>query len=114
MKIALPIAGDQLCMHFGHCERFDFFDVNPETKEILKKESFTPPPHEPGLYPRLLGEKGAKIIIAGGMGPRAQELFNQNGVNVVIGANSASGSPEDIVRLFLAGNLETGDNACDH
>jgi len=57
-----------------------FFDVNPETKEINKKESFTPPPHEPGLYPRLLGEKGADIIIAGGMGPRAQELFNENGV----------------------------------
>lgn len=114
MKIALPIAGDQLCMHFGHCERFDFFDVNLATKEIIKKESFTPPPHEPGLYPRLLGEKGADIIIAGGMGPRAQELFNQNGVKVVVGASPASGSPEDIVRQYLADSLQTGANACDH
>jgi len=114
MKIALPIAGDQLCMHFGHCERFEFFEVNPETKEILNKETFTPPPHEPGLYPRLLGEKGANIIIAGGMGPRAQELFNQNGVKVVVGASPASGSPEDIVRQYLTGSLQTGDNACDH
>lgn len=114
MKIALPIAGDQLCMHFGHCERFDFFNVDLETKEIISKESFTPPPHEPGLYPRLLGQKGANVIIAGGMGPRAQELFNQNGVRVIVGASPASGSPEEIVKSFLADSLQTGANACDH
>ncbi|MDD3653809.1 MAG: NifB/NifX family molybdenum-iron cluster-binding protein [Desulfotomaculaceae bacterium] len=114
MKIVLPVAGDQLCMHFGHCEMFQLFDVNLDTKEITKKESFTPPPHEPGLYPRLLGEKGANLIIAGGMGPRAQELFNQNGIEVVVGARPATGSPEDIVRQYLSGFLETGDNACGH
>lgn len=114
MKIVLPIAGDQLCMHFGHCEKFQLFDVDPATKEITNKETFTPPPHEPGLYPRLLGEKGANIIISGGMGPRAQELFNQNNIAVVVGANPATGSPEDIVREYLAGSLQTGDNACDH
>lgn len=114
MKIVLPIAGNQLCMHFGHCEMFQIFNVDPVTKKITSTETFTPPPHEPGLYPRLLGEKGANIIIAGGMGPRAQELFNRNNIEVVVGASSATGSPEDVVREYLDGSLQTGDNACSH
>ncbi|MDD4169840.1 MAG: NifB/NifX family molybdenum-iron cluster-binding protein [Desulfotomaculaceae bacterium] len=114
MKIVLPIADDQLCMHFGHCEMFQLFDVDLAAKEIISQETFTPPPHEPGLYPRLLNEKGANIIIAGGMGPRAQEMFTMNNVEVVVGASPATGSPEEIVRQYLSGYLETGDNACDH
>jgi len=114
MKIVLPIANDQLCMHFGHCERFDIFDVNPETGEIISKEMFNPPPHTPGLYPRLLNGKGADVIIAGGMGARAQELFNQNGIKVITGASPESGTPEDIVRLYLSDALQTGANICDH
>jgi|GEM_PF-5388278 len=27
MKVALPIADEQLCAHFGHCERFYFYEV---------------------------------------------------------------------------------------
>jgi predicted Fe-Mo cluster-binding NifX family protein len=114
MKIAVPIAGEQLCTHFGHCESFYFFDVDPETKTIMKKVTMTAPPHEPGLLPKLLSEKGVNLIIAGGMGARAQQLFQQNGVKVVIGANPASGSPEEIVKIYLTGSLQTGDNPCDH
>ncbi len=114
MKIALPIAGEQLCMHFGHCEKFCFFDINPDTKDILKKDTLTAPPHEPGLLPKLLAEKGVNIVIAGGMGARAQQLFNQNGIKVITGANPASGSPEEIIKSYLAGSLQTGANICDH
>lgn len=114
MKVVLPIAGTQLCTHFGHCERFDFFDVNLSTKEIVGKETLTAPPHEPGLLPRLLSEKGANVVIAGGMGARAQDLFNQNGIRVVVGADPTVGSPEDIVKSYLSGTLQTGSNPCDH
>ncbi|MCL6610698.1 MAG: NifB/NifX family molybdenum-iron cluster-binding protein [Peptococcaceae bacterium] len=114
MKIALPIAGGQLCTHFGHCESFHFFDVNPDTGEITGKETLTAPPHEPGLLPRLLGEKGVNVVIAGGMGARAQDLFRQRGINVVVGASPESGTPENIVKSYLAGTLATGQNICDH
>lgn len=114
MKIAVPVAQDQLCTHFGHCESFLFFDVDPDTKNILKKEVLTAPPHEPGLLPKLLSEKGVNLVIAGGMGGRAQQLFQQNGVKVVTGASPANGSPEEIVNVYLAGSLQTGANPCDH
>ncbi len=49
-----------------------------------------PPPHEPGLLPTWLQEQGADIIIAGGMGSRAQELFLGKGIHVVTGASRRS------------------------
>jgi predicted Fe-Mo cluster-binding NifX family protein len=112
MKIAIPLANGLLCQHFGHCEQFAFFDVSPEGSQVLASTSLTPPEHAPGLLPRWLREQGAEVVIAGGMGSRAQALFQQTGIRVVTGAPSLPA--ERIVRDFLAGALVTGDNACDH
>jgi ATP-binding protein involved in chromosome partitioning len=112
MKIALPIAAGQLCMHFGHCEQFMLVDVDMEAKKILGKSMLQPPPHEPGVLPRWLHEKGANVIIAGGMGQRAQQLFVQNGIQVIVGAPAES--PEQLVNAFLQQTLKSGQNVCDH
>lgn len=114
MKIALPVAGEQLCLHFGHCEKFCFYEVDPDAKKIIKTEMMDAPPHEPGLLPRLLSEKGVNVVIAGGMGMRAQQLFNQNGVKVVTGADPSGGGMEEIVMSYLNGSLQTGANPCSH
>lgn len=111
MKIAIPCAGGKLCMHFGHCEQFAIIDVD-ESGNIGKEEFVTPPPHEPGLLPRWLGERQVTQVVAGGMGIRAQDLFNAAGVKVVTGAPSLE--PREVVRQFISGELQTGANACDH
>jgi predicted Fe-Mo cluster-binding NifX family protein len=46
------------------------------------------------------------------MGARAQSLFTDQGVQVVVGA--MGGKPEEIVKSYLDGNLEVGQNVCDH
>lgn len=112
MLIALPTSDGQLCMHFGHCEKFSVFEVDPVEKRIITKTVLTPPPHEPGLLPKWLSAEGVNTIIAGGMGQRAQALFAQAGVNVVVGAQAAE--PESVVMAYLSNALETGDNYCDH
>ena len=112
MKIAIPMVDGQLCPHFGHCQSFGLFDVDEEKKEVTGREDLPAPPHQPGLLPRWLHEKGANLIIAGGMGMRAQQLFDQNAIRVIVGAPSAP--VEDIVQAYLAGTLTTGDNLCDH
>lgn len=112
MKIAIPTANGLLCPHFGHCDEFTMIDVNPESKEILGTQVIPAPEHEPGLLPRWLHEKGASVIIAGGMGGRAQALFAQNGIQVCVGAPSAP--PAKIAAEYLNGTLETGSNLCDH
>lgn len=112
MKIAIPTADGRLCMHFGHCQQFALVDVDEENGSAMTTELATPPPHEPGLLPRWLHEKGVDLVIAGGMGQRAQQLFMQSGVKVLVGAQADS--PEQLVSAYLAGTLQSGANACDH
>lgn len=112
MRIAIPVANGQLAMHFGHCEAFALIDVDPESQSIIKNEQVAAPAHQPGLLPRWLAERGANLIIAGGMGSRAQDLFAENGIRVLVGA--PGGTPESLVTAFLGDTLEVGGNICDH
>jgi ATP-binding protein involved in chromosome partitioning len=111
-RIAVPVTGGVLSSHFGHCEQFVLFDVEADGKSARKTQVLTPPPHEPGTFPQWLHEQGATVIIAGGMGSRAQSLFAGHGIRVVVGASSDD--PELLVRHFLDGRLATGANICDH
>ncbi|OPX29333.1 MAG: ATPase [Candidatus Cloacimonas sp. 4484_143] len=108
--IAIPIANGRLCAHFGHCEKFWIFAT--ENGKIKSDELITPPPHEPGLLPRFLGEKGVNAIIAGGMGSRAQGLFSQNSIDVYFGVEVDE--PKNLVQKLLNNTLVSGVNLCDH
>jgi ATP-binding protein involved in chromosome partitioning len=110
MLFAVPTAGGKLCAHFGHCDQFAL--VATENGRIRETTMHTPPAHEPGVLPRWLHEMGTDIIIAGGMGSRAQQLFVENGIKVVVGATMDS--PESLVNQYLANALVTGANVCDH
>jgi ATP-binding protein involved in chromosome partitioning len=112
MKYAVPVVGGRMSAHFGHCESFAFFDVEEQSKKITNKESIPSPEHQPGLLPAWLAEKGATVVIAGGMGPRAVDLLEQSGIQVVLGAMEED--PEQAVLNHLAGSLDIGDNICDH
>ncbi|MBN1803728.1 MAG: P-loop NTPase [Sedimentisphaerales bacterium] len=112
MRIAIPVAQGKLSLHFGHCDQFAFFDVDVDNKKVTGRNDKTPPAHAPGILPQWLHENNVNVIIAGGMGQRAQQLFTQNDIKVVIGATSSS--PEEIVSAYLGNTLETGDNICDH
>jgi len=112
MKIAVPLVAGRLSMHFGRCEEFAVCEVDADARTTLKKEVFPAPPHEPGLLPQWLHQKGASVIITSGMGPRAQGLFAQLGIEVVLGASG--GTAEELVAAYLGRTLETGENPCDH
>jgi ATP-binding protein involved in chromosome partitioning len=112
LRIAVPVAQGRLSAHFGHCEEFAFFDVDAAAKTILKEKRETAPPHEPGLLPVWLAERATDVILAGGMGERAQGLFADQGIKVFVGA--ATDDPHHVVEAYLNGNLALGDNLCDH
>ena len=108
--IAIPTVRGELTPHFGHCEQFAL--VETEDNKIDKVRYVTPPGHQPGIYPRFLSEHGVHVIIAAGIGQRAQHLFSQYNIEVYLGVNS--GSPEKLVEDFLNDRLQTGQNPCDH
>jgi predicted Fe-Mo cluster-binding NifX family protein len=99
-------------MHFGHCERFALIDLDQTEKRVIAREDIEAPPHQPGLLPSWLAERGANLIIASGMGQRAQGLFAEQGIRVVVGAPPET--PEKLVSDYLAGMLRVGENTCDH
>jgi len=107
---AVPTAEGKLCAHFGHCDQFAL--VETENGKIQGTSMHTPPPHEPGVLPNWLHQQGANVIIAGGMGAKAQQIFNENGIRVITGA--PVDSPEALVNQYLSDALATGDNLCDH
>ena len=112
MRYAIPVSGGVLMAHFGHCEHFALIDVDEQTKEIVRKELIPSPGHQPGLLPQWLAEEGVAVVIAGGMGSRAQDIFRQNRIEVIIGALETD--PEKAVLSYLNGLLATEDNICDH
>ncbi len=112
MRIAIPVVQGRLSAHFGHCESFALIDVDESEKLILGQTALSSPPHEPGALPVWLSEQGANVILSGGMGSRAIQLFEARGIQVVLGAPKID--PEALVRTYLAGELGNGTNACDH
>jgi predicted Fe-Mo cluster-binding NifX family protein len=112
MRIAIPLAQGQLSLHFGHCDEFAIVDVDSQEKCISGIHREAAPTHAPGVLPQWLAQQKVHVIIAGGMGSRAQMLFAENGIKVVIGA--AAGSPEEVANAYLNGTLQTGANICDH
>ncbi len=108
--IAVPLEYGQLCQHFGHCQQFALIEV--ENNSIITETLVTPPPHEPGLLPAWLAEKGVTEVIAGGMGQRAVNLFAAQNIQVHVGAQPKN--PKELVSDWLQQSLVTGTNACDH
>lgn len=112
MRYAIPTSNGKLTSHFGHCDQFTLIDADEASKQITAKEFLTPPPHEPGVLPVWLAEQGVSVVIAGGMGGRAQNIFRENHISVIIGA--PEDDPEKVVLNHLMGSLVTRDNICDH
>ena len=112
MRFAIPLAEGKLTMHFGHCENFAIIDTD-EKGTITNEEILTPPPHEPGVLPKWLGEEiKATMVLAGGMGEKAQAIIKRFGCEVVVGCEPKD--PKELIADYFARNLASGTNACDH
>jgi predicted Fe-Mo cluster-binding NifX family protein len=109
MKIAIAKDGNRVSEHFGHCEGYAIFDV--EDSIIFRQDDLANPGHEPGRLPAFLAEHGVDLVIAGGMGPRAVELFERNGIGVLLGIG---GHVEYVAQDYIAGRLSQGVSSCHH
>lgn len=107
MKIAVASEGTMVTEHFGHCESFILFEA--ENKQITSKEVVPNPGHRPGFLPVFLHDKGANVIISGGMGGGAVEIFNEKGIEVIVGA---SGDAETAAKDYLLGKLKSTGSVC--
>ncbi len=107
MKIAVAAIGSTVARHFGHCENFIFFDT--DGGKITGENSVPNPGHKPGFLPNYLADHGAKVIIAGGMGGGAVDIFNEYNVEVIVGAE---GDARTAVEMYLRGELISTGVVC--
>lgn len=107
MKISVASDGPMVSEHFGHCEGFTVYTV--EGKKVEKKEFVQNPGHKPGLLPNLLHDTGVDIVIAGGMGQGAVDIFCSYDIQVITGV---AGKADDAVRTYLQGGLLSSGSVC--
>ncbi|MGI6037848.1 MAG: NifB/NifX family molybdenum-iron cluster-binding protein [Limnochordia bacterium] len=106
-KIAVACEKDMVTEHFGHCANFSLFEV--ENNQIVNSQFIPNPGHQPGFLPNFLHDLEVKVIISGGMGTRAMEIFNEKGIEVVVGA---TGNHQAAVEGYLNGSLKSSGILC--
>ncbi|NMB37946.1 MAG: dinitrogenase iron-molybdenum cofactor [Firmicutes bacterium] len=107
MKIAVASEKDIVTKHFGHCENFNIFET--EGEKIISSKSIANPGHRPGFLPRFLNDLGVKVIISGGMGQGAVDIFSNLDIEVITGVE---GKAKDAVENYLAGSLRATGEIC--
>jgi predicted Fe-Mo cluster-binding NifX family protein len=107
MKIAISTDGQYVSPHFGRCPEFTILEI--KDGKLINKEKISNPGHHPGYLPQYLGEHGVSCIVAGGMGMRARELFQQANIDTVIGIE---GKIDQVISKIIDGSLEGGESIC--
>ena len=103
--------GGQVSQHFGRCPCYLIVDA--EGGEVKKTDIVDNPyfnNHIPGKVPQFIKEQGAQVMIAGGMGPRAIDMFSNFGIEVVTGAIGNTGN---VLQAYLRGEI-SGVEPCKH
>lgn len=109
IRIAVAKKDKSISDHFGHCDGYEIFDI--KEKEVTNRGFLAYPGDKPGFLPRFLAEKNVDIIISGGMGTSAQELFRKNDIKVIVGM---SGDIEEAVRKYLEGEIKSNNSVCEN
>ncbi len=98
--------------HFGQCSEYLVVEVEDNS---IAKEYFVKNPyfgqHGACVIPGFIKEQAADVMIAGGMGAKAAQLFSEYGIEVITGA---SGVARDALNSYLEGNLKGFEPCTEH
>ncbi len=101
----------EMSMHFGRCPNYTLIEIEgPEVKnvEVIENPYFSN--HLPGVVPGFINEQNVNVMIAGGMGPRAVQMFEDFGIEVATGV---CGKVENVLKAYLEGKVK-GTIPCSH
>jgi predicted Fe-Mo cluster-binding NifX family protein len=102
----------EMSMHFGRCPAYLVAQVTDDNQiekaEVVENPYFNR--HEPGQVPAFIKSLEVDAIIAGGMGPKAINMFQDFGIDVVTGVG---GNVGNVLQAYLAGKI-SGASGCAH
>ena len=107
MRIAVPCEDERgldssVSTHFGRAKYYVLVDVEGVRISSWKVVEVPFEEHGPGDIPNFLRQNGVDLVLAYGMGPRAQGFFAQMGIKVITGVH---GNVGESVRAYLEGRL---------
>ena len=109
-KIVLPTRDGRIDDHFGHCAFYTIVETDDNGQVVSTEEM--PSPQGCGCKSNIAAEfqkMGVDVMLAGNMGAGALAKLNSHGVEVVRGC---SGTVEDVLEAYLAGNLKDSGEGC--
>jgi len=109
-KIALPVEGNILSPHFDHCQYFKIYNV--ENQLVINEELIKAPVHKLTLLPYWLADHNVTDVITDVIRHKTIEILNQYKINVFVGVRIKD--PNELVKNYLEGTLETNGNLFDH
>jgi predicted Fe-Mo cluster-binding NifX family protein len=111
-RLALPLADGRFCPHFGRANQFMLCDVERDawvpgrTRTIVKRLK----PGECESVPDWLKSMMVSTVLAGGIGPVAQQRLGALGLSVVTGL--CGDDPIRVLADYLDRRQSGGPNAC--
>ena len=109
MRVAVATQAGDVAPHFGRCPQYTLATVRDG--QVTEIETVPNPGHQPGVLPGYLAELGVDVIVSGGMGSRAQRLFDEAGIGYIVGAR---GTVDECLLHYAEGNLQAGEDLCEH
>ncbi|MCL6591774.1 MAG: NifB/NifX family molybdenum-iron cluster-binding protein [Firmicutes bacterium] len=115
MKICIPTLGEKglderVSEHFGSAPYFTIVDLDSDGVEVINNQNQH---HSHGqCHPMgAISGKGVNGVVCGGMGRRAVELLNREGIKVYLGKGNIV---KNIIAEYKEGNLPelTAESAC--
>ena len=107
MRIAIPLKQNKFSLNFSACDQFAFIEIKKGTRQILDAQYKTPLSFNLDALPRWIRENEVDLILAGGMGQRAKEIFAQNQIDVRVGF--LNGSIKEVIEKFIESQLSRGE-----
>lgn len=114
LKVCVPTMGngglkEYVSEHFGRAPTFTIVDLSTNEVRVIPNTS----EHMGGMRkpPELIAGMGVQIMLCSGLGPRAIQMFEDQGIEVFVGA---AGTVMDTIKAWREGKLQeaTDANAC--
>jgi predicted Fe-Mo cluster-binding NifX family protein len=114
MKIGVPSMGERgldetVGQHFGMVPFYTI--VDSESGEVMVIPNTSSHMGGTGYPPELLHAAGIEVLVCGGLGHRAVQMFEERGIRVFV---QASGTVRDAIAAYGAGDLPeaSDENVC--
>ncbi|MFV0422854.1 iron-sulfur cluster carrier protein MrpORP [Oleidesulfovibrio sp.] len=102
VKVAVTMAGGELCRHAGYCEHVLLAEADVSQGTISNQQT-VPAPEDSTTLPAWLTEHGVNVLITGGLAAGMDKQLQSAGITCVTGIPDCP--PEEAVQDWLKGKL---------